>query len=257
MPPTDTAKITSRGPTAELHAPVILTAVTHRYGQIAVLEDLSLHFSPNEVVAIVGPSGCGKSTLLELVCGLQNPENGSIEADEAVLMPQRDLLLPWFTAVDNAALALRISGKPRLEARQIASKYFEDFGLEGFEGAFPSQLSGGMRQRVSFLRTLLAGRNVLCLDEPFGALDALTRISMQEWLANALEHDPRTVLLVSHDVEEAIFLADRIILLSERPARVIADLRIDLRRPRVRTDPEVIALREQALEMLSTGFRSS
>ena len=131
-------------------------------------------------------------------------------------MPQRDGLLPWLTALDNAALSLRVAGVAKAEARAAAHEHFAAFGLEGFERARPNELSGGMRQRVAFLRTLLAGRPLLCLDEPFGALDALTRTQMQRWLADALEREPRTVLFVTHDVEEAVLLADRIVLLSPR-----------------------------------------
>ena len=159
------------------------------------------------------------------MCGLSEPDAGRVDAPPAALMPQRDGLLPWLSALDNAALALRVAGASRGEARAAAHAHFAAFGLEGFERSRPRELSGGMRQRVAFLRTLLAGRPVLCLDEPFGALDALTRAQMQDWLAEALAREPRTVLLVTHDVEEAVLLADRIVLLSPRPGRVVADAR--------------------------------
>jgi NitT/TauT family transport system ATP-binding protein len=202
-------------------------------------------------VAVAGPSGCGKSTLLELVCGLQAPDAGTVEAAPAALMPQRDGLLPWLSALDNAGLAMRVAGASRAQARAAAHEHPAHFGLAGFERARPRELSGGMRQRVAFVRTLLAGRPVLCLDEPFGALDALTRERMQEWLAGALAEEPRTVLLVTHDVEEAVLLADEIVLLSPRPGRVVERLEVDLPRPRRRTDPDVQALRERALEALA------
>jgi NitT/TauT family transport system ATP-binding protein len=165
-------------------------------------------------------------------------------------MPQRDLLLPWLTAIDNAALALRVAGAGRNEARARAHPLFAAFGLEGFERSRPHELSGGMRQRVAFLRTLLSGKEVLCLDEPFGALDAITRAEMQRWLAGALAAEPRTVLFVTHDVEEALVLADRVILLSPRPGRIIAELSVHAPRPRTPTDGEIVALRAQALEAL-------
>jgi ABC-type nitrate/sulfonate/bicarbonate transport system ATPase subunit len=218
---------------------------------VQALAGVSLHTSRASVLAVVGPSGCGKTTLLEVVCGLQRPDEGTVECEPAVLMPQRDLLLPWLNALDNAALALRIGGDSRARARVRASHLFAELGLEGFEDAHPHELSGGMRQRVAFLRTLLSGKPVLCLDEPFGALDAITRQEMQEWLTGALVREPRTVVLVTHDVEEAIVLADRVAILSPRPGRVLAELAVDLPRPRTRTDPEVIALREQALETLA------
>jgi len=155
--------------------------------------------------------------------------------------------------VDNAALALRIAGRPREQARGRAAELFAELGLQGFERAQPHELSGGMRQRVAFLRTLLSGKPVLCLDEPFGALDAITRAEMQAWLGRALQREPRTVVLVTHDVEEAVVLADRVAVLSPRPGQVRAEIEVDVPHPRSRTDPAVIALREQALVALGMG----
>ena len=229
---------------------VALDGVAKAFGDVHALADVSLRAAPRETVAVVGPSGCGKSTLLELVCGLQAPDEGTIDAPPAALMPQHDGLLPWLSALDNAGLALRVAGRSRAEARAAAHEHFAAFGLDGFERSRPAELSGGMRQRVAFLRTLLAGRPVLCLDEPFGALDALTRAQLQRWLAGALAREPRTVLLVTHDVEEAAVLADRIVVLSSRPGRVVAEIRVGLERPRSATDPALLALRERALEAL-------
>jgi ABC-type nitrate/sulfonate/bicarbonate transport system ATPase subunit len=232
---------------------VVVAEVVKRFGAVEALDGVSLRVPPQRTVAVVGPSGCGKSTLLELVCGLQEPDAGTIESDPAALMPQRDGLLPWLSALDNAGLAMRLGGASRAQARSSAHEHFAHFGLDGFEQARPRELSGGMRQRVAFLRTLLAGRPVLCLDEPFGALDALTRQRMQEWLAGALAEEPRTVLLVTHDVEEAVLLADAIVLLSPRPGRVVERLEVDLPRPRRRTDAAVQALRERALDALTVA----
>ncbi len=214
---------------------------------VQALAGISLQAGADEMLAVVGPSGCGKTTLLELICGLQRPQAGTIECAPAALMPQRDLLLPWLSALDNAALALRIAHMSRARARACAAAAFDELGLTGFEGARPYELSGGMRQRVAFVRTLLSGKRLLCLDEPFGALDAITRAEMHAWLAEALEREPRTVVLVTHDVEEAIMLADRVVVLSPRPGRVVAELDVDLARPRSRTDADVVSLREQAL----------
>jgi ABC-type nitrate/sulfonate/bicarbonate transport system ATPase subunit len=229
---------------------VLVQDVTRAFGDVVALAGMSLRVAPGEVVAVVGPSGCGKSTLLELVCGLQRPDAGRVERDPAVLMAQRDLLLPWSSALDNAALPLLVRGVSRARAREQARPLFAQFGLEGFESARPDELSGGMRQRVAFLRTLLAGKPVLALDEPFASLDALTRGQMQGWLTGALEREPRTVLLVTHDVEEAVVLADRVIVMSPRPGRAVAEVLVDVPRPRKRTDPAVVALRERALEAL-------
>jgi ABC-type nitrate/sulfonate/bicarbonate transport system ATPase subunit len=224
-------------------------------GEVAALRDVSLRADAGEVLALVGPSGCGKTTLLELICGLQDPDTGSVSSAPAVLMPQRDLLLPWLDAGENASLALRIAGLGRAEARARAEAMFAELGLEGFQRARPGELSGGMRQRVAFLRTLLSGKPVLCLDEPFGALDAITRAEMQEWLAGALSREPRTVILVTHDVEEAVLLADRVLVLSPRPGEVIAELEVSLSRPRSRGGAEVIELRGRALDLLAGGRR--
>jgi ABC-type nitrate/sulfonate/bicarbonate transport system ATPase subunit len=248
---------------------VVLERVSRTYAQarahrdrrpagegVQALADVSLHAAPGELVAVVGPSGCGKSTLLELICGLQGPDTGRVECDPAVLMPQRDLLLAWLNAVDNAALALRIAGVGRREARRQASELFAELGLDGFEQARPHELSGGMRQRVAFVRTLLSGKPVLCLDEPFGALDAITRTEMQEWLTGALAREPRTVVLVTHDVEEAVLLADRVLVLSARPGRVVAELTLTATHPRGRLDAAVLDARERALAALAAGGRT-
>jgi len=235
-------------------AAVELRGVARRFRDVEALAGVDLAVGEGEIVAIVGPSGCGKSTLLELVAGLQQPDGGAVDAPAASYMPQKDLLLPWRDALGNAALALEAGGARRGEARRRAAPLFERFGLGGFERTPPYELSGGMRQRVAFLRTLLPGRPLLLLDEPFASLDSLTRGEMQSWLAEALEAEPRTTLLVTHDVEEALYLADRVAVMSPRPGRVVAELDVALSRPRARretvTDPAFVELKEQALEAL-------
>ena len=222
-------------------------------GPVQALSGMSLHAAPHEIVAVVGPSGCGKTTLLELICGLQRPDSGTIVSAPAALMPQRDLLLPWLGTLDNAALALRARGLSRQQARATAAPWIERFGLQGFEDSKPASLSGGMRQRVSFLRSLLAGKAVLALDEPFASLDAITRAEMQGWLGHVLETEPRTVVLVTHDVEEAVVLGDRVVVMSARPGRVVAEIEVSLERPRRRTDPDLIGLRERVYEALGVA----
>ena len=219
-------------------------------GEVLALDGMALCADRDQVVAVVGPSGCGKSTLLELICGLQRPDAGTVRAAPAALMPQRDLLLPWLSALDNAGLALRARGTSRGDARAAAAPWFERFGLGGFEDARPAALSGGMRQRIAFLRTLLAGKPVLALDEPFAGLDAITRLQMQEWLARVLEREPRTVVLVTHDVEEAVLLGDKVVVMSPRPGHAVAEIEVPIQRPRRGTDAEVVALRERALTAL-------
>jgi ABC-type nitrate/sulfonate/bicarbonate transport system ATPase subunit len=245
--------VTTEGPDRTGPA-VRLAAVTRTYharrGPVDALQEVSLEIGRGRILAIVGPSGCGKSTLLELICGLQRPDDGEVEAAPAVLMPQRDLLLPWLSALDNAGLALRVRGVPRAEARRRAAAWLERLGLAEFAAFRPAELSGGMRQRVAFVRSLLAGKEVLALDEPFASLDAITRAEGQAWLGEALAVEPRTVVLVTHDVEEAVLLADRIAILSPRPGRVLAELENPAPRPRHRGDPELVALRERVLATL-------
>jgi ABC-type nitrate/sulfonate/bicarbonate transport system ATPase subunit len=229
---------------------VTIRMATPDGGALTVATGLSLDIAEGTFVTIVGPSGCGKSTLLELICGLQRPDEGTVQAQPAVLMPQRDLLLPWASALDNAGLALRAQGLSRAQARSRAAPWLERLGLTEFADARPAELSGGMRQRVSFVRSLLAGKDVLALDEPFASLDAITRAEGQAWLAEALATEPRTVVLVTHDVEEAVLLADRVAVLSGRPGRLLAEIANPAPRPRHRIDPELVALRERVLVTL-------
>jgi ABC-type nitrate/sulfonate/bicarbonate transport system ATPase subunit len=248
-------------------AAVEIRALEHGFGDLEVIDRLGLAVEPGEVLGIVGPSGCGKSTLLELISGIREPRGGSIEVDglgsaparlgRCAYMPQRDLLLPWLSAIDNAALALRNHGASRAAARGRAHPLFTRFGLAGFERTRPAELSGGMRQRIAFLRTLLAGKPVLLLDEPFASLDAITRAEMQEWLAGALATESRTAILVTHDVEEALYLSDRIVVLSARPARQIEELAAPAPRalPRLQavTAQGFLRARERALGALTRG----
>jgi len=231
---------------------------------IQALEGVGFAIAPGDVVGIVGPSGCGKSTLLEIVAGLQEPSRGTVRVDGAsdaverlrrcVLMPQLDLLLPWRSALDNAGLARELQGDPRRQARRRAMALFERFGLRDFAAARPDELSGGMRQRVAFARTLLAERPLVLLDEPFASLDAITRAELQEWTVGALAAEPRTVLLVTHDIEEALYLCDRVLVMTARPGRVRAGLPGAKRagpRREVVTSEAFGRLRQRALEALA------
>ncbi|HVU78862.1 MAG TPA: ABC transporter ATP-binding protein [Gaiellaceae bacterium] len=228
-----------------------------------VLDGVDLRVPAGGRVGIVGRSGAGKSTLLSVVAGLDEADGGRVAVGGAsdaaarlarcALMPQRDCLLPWRTALDNAGLALENAGLSRGAARERARPLFGRLGLAGSEELRPAKLSGGMRQRVAFARTLLADKPVLLLDEPFGALDAITRAELQEWLVHVLDGEPRTALLVTHDVEEALLLCDRVLVLGG--GRVVAALDVDLARdaPRrdVVTSPAFVELRERALEAVA------
>ncbi|MEE8413953.1 MAG: ABC transporter ATP-binding protein [Dehalococcoidales bacterium] len=220
------------------HVSKIFTGVDRT---VPALEDVSFKVMPGEFVTIIGASGSGKSTLFNLCVGLLEPDEGEIlidgerpenRAGMLGYMPQRDLLLPWRNVLDNVIIPLEIQGIPRRESRQIAFEMLPHFGLETFENEYPSALSGGMRQRAALLRTWLMGRSTLLLDEPFGALDALTRKELRNWLLRVWQEFGRTVMFITHDVEEAVYLADRVLVLSARPGEIKHELKIDLPRPR-------------------------
>lgn len=227
-----------------------------------VLDGVSFDVDPGSFVSIVGPSGCGKSTLFNIIAGLDAPTSGRVLADgvdvrgargHAAYMPQKDLLFPWRTIAENVALGLEVQGQPRREARRRVQGAFAQFGLAGFEDALPFELSGGMRQRAALLRTVVQQRQTLLLDEPFGALDALTKLELHGWLQGVwIEHE-WTALLITHDVREAILLSDRIVVLSPRPARVRLVLDVDLPKPRtpdIAAGPEFAALEREVLSAL-------
>ncbi len=244
-------------------------------GRLPVLDGISVTVAPGQFVAVIGPSGCGKSTLFDIVTGQLAPQSGTVTVTggrppgaagpatprgQVAHMPQRDLLLPWRTVLDNTALGLDVQGVPRREGRRRAAALFADFGLAGFEQAYPDELSGGMRQRAALLRTMVQQRPIVALDEPLGALDSLTRSDLQVWLQRVWTEHPRTMLMITHDIREALLLADRVLVLSPRPARIVRDLTVDLPRPRdlrAVTTPEFVALEAELLDLLhhTTGGR--
>ncbi len=206
------------------------------FGNIKVMQDIGFSMVTGSSVGILGPSGCGKTTLFQIIAGLLMPDNGSVKVDgqdftgrtgRISFMQQKDLLLPWKSVLDNVTVPLILGGMSKEKARARSREYFKDFGLEGFETMYPSQLSGGMRQRAALLRTYLFKSDIVLLDEPFGALDAITRRQMQQWLLSIVKKYNLTVLLVTHDVEEAILLTQRVILLTPRPATILQEVAID------------------------------
>ncbi len=233
------------------------------FPQLHTIENISLRLNRKEFVTVLGPSGCGKSTLFSIIAGIAQPDRGEViienrdhtgVAGRVSFMHQKDLLLPWKRILDNVCLPLFLRGLSTREAHKQAKPHFPLFGLEGFEHYYPSQLSGGMRQRAALLRTFLFSQDIMLLDEPFGGLDALTRQTMQRWLMNVMEEIESSVLLITHDVDEAILLSDRIYVLSHRPAQVRQELKVNMERPRginYFAEPEYIRLKEAILECLT------
>jgi ABC-type nitrate/sulfonate/bicarbonate transport system ATPase subunit len=229
------------------------------------LSPTSLQVERGRFVSLIGPSGCGKSTLFNIIAGLLAPSSGTVRIDgEAVTglvgavgyMLQKDLLLAWRNVLDNVALGMEIRGTPLPVARRKALPYLARYGLGGFEGHYPSALSGGMRQRAALLRTLLLDTDIILLDEPFGALDAQTKQRMQEWLLTLWTDFGKTIVFITHDVEEAVFLSDEICVMAAKPGRIVERITVPLERPRPRSilgSPDFVAIKQHCLALLEVG----
>jgi len=229
---------------------------------VRVLDGVSLHVGEGEFVSLLGPSGSGKSTLFHIIGGLHEPGAGEVRLDGERIngrrgfvgyMPQQPALLPWRSVEANVLLALEITGPVTAKEKTLAREWLVKAGLGGFEREYPHTLSGGMQQRVSFVRALLGPHRLLCLDEPFGALDALTRQQMQSWLLDIWELSKRSVLLVTHSIDEALFMSDRIYVLSDKPAKVLREIAVPFSRPRredVLSDPAFARLRSELYALL-------
>jgi NitT/TauT family transport system ATP-binding protein len=253
-----------------------VAAVTKRYqaspgdaGGVLALDKVSLHVAEQEVVCLLGPSGCGKSTVVNIIAGFERPTDGETYLDgrpirgpgpDRAVGFQSPALFPWLSVADNVAFALKYRAQERRDTiERRTGEYIEAVGLAGFERHFPYQLSGGMRQRVALARALIGDPAVLLLDEPFGALDAQTRLSMHELLQSIWQQYRPTVLFITHDVEEAIFLADRIVVMTPRPGRIRAQFNVAIDRPRsfaVLTAPHFVALKEEILSLVHSEFQS-
>jgi ABC-type nitrate/sulfonate/bicarbonate transport system ATPase subunit len=237
-------------------------------GTFEAIRHLRLAVGDGEFVSILGRSGCGKSTLFNAVAGLIEPSAGTVRCDGKVIngqpghagyMMQRDHLFPWRTVRDNVVLGLDVTGEDKRDSRKRAAALFPRFGLAGFENYYPTALSGGMRQRAALMRTMLLERDLLLLDEPFGALDAITRAEMQAWLLEIWEEFRRTVLFITHDVEEAVFLSDRVVVMGGPPGLVLASFEVPIRRPRayadVVTSPDFVRVKHEILDVISQEGR--
>ncbi len=236
--------------------------INKSFGNLYTIADVSITLEKNRFVTILGPSGCGKSTLFDIIAGLENPDFGSViisgkdftgKTGRVSYMHQKDLLFPWNSILKNVCLPLLIKGRSPKEAQEIAMPYFKTFGLDGFENKYPCQLSGGMRQRAALLRTFLFADDIMLLDEPFGSLDAITRHKMQLWLLEILEKIHASILFITHDIDEAVFLSDRIYLLSKRPAVVKKIFDIEIPRPRDNktfVSPEFIEIKKEIMNFL-------
>ena len=229
-----------------------------RSTRIPVLDSISFDLENGTWTTLLGPSGCGKTTLIKILAGLESPDSGRVIVEgcgtsrlgATAYLPQLDTLLPWRTALGNAILASEIDGKSIDDAKKEALELFDHFGLSGFGSMYPNQLSGGMRQRLALIRTFLTHRNILLLDEPLGALDPLTRATLQKWLLGVWSELKKTVLLVTHDAEEALLLSDRILVLTERPARLQLDQVVNLERPRDRGSTALVTQKSRLLSLL-------
>ncbi len=237
--------------------------ITHSYEinkeRLSVLNDLSFSVKSGQFVALLGPSGCGKSTLFNIISGIIRPHSGKVYLNTNQIhgitgafgyMQQKDLLLQWRTVIGNVLIGPEIQKKSIIPSIKEAQRLLTQLGLKGFANSYPTQLSGGMRQRVALVRTLLMQKNILLLDEPFGSLDAMTRTVMQSILLDIWQQGRQTVLLITHDIEEALLLADKIYILTARPASIKAEIDVPLPRPRDITDRELIKFKSELFQLL-------
>ena len=232
------------------------------FDNIEVLEDINIHIKKGEFVSIVGPSGCGKSTLFKIATGLEKKYSGRVQVEGAeardytkpiAYMPQKDLLLPWRSLYENARLPLEVAKIKKEDHKKMIQPLIDEFGLKGFENSYPSELSGGMRQRGALLRTFLIESEFMLLDEPFGALDAITRMDMQEWLLDIWRKYNHSILFITHDIDEALFLSDRVYVMTGRPGKISLEIEIDEARPRRREvlfDEKYMTHKKEILKVL-------
>lgn len=233
---------------------ILLKNISKSFGSMEILRNINIEVNEGELVSILGPSGSGKSTIFNILTNIINSDNGEVNINGHIsYMYQRDTMVPWKKVVDNIGIPLIFKGKGKTEAREEVKEHIEEFGLSGFEHKYPSQLSGGMKQRANFLKTYLTSNDIMLLDEPFGALDSITRRKMQNWLLNLTKKMNTTILFITHDIEEAIFLSNKIYVISEKPAVIKGEIKVNLpkdRNEKIVTSEEFINIKKEILNLM-------
>ncbi|MBW6410094.1 ABC transporter ATP-binding protein [Clostridium weizhouense] len=233
-----------------------LSKVKKSFGELEILKDITFNVREGELISIVGPSGSGKSTIFNIITKIINEDSGNIVVNgNASYMYQKDMMVPWKKVIDNIGIPLIFRGSNKKNAREIVLKYIDMFGLKGFEYKYPTQLSGGMKQRANLLKTYLTSKDIMLLDEPFAALDSITRKKMQKWLLDLIKEMKTTILFITHDIEEAIFLSNRIYVISQKPAVIRGEINVNLggiREEDIVTDDKFIKIKKEVLNLMKS-----
>jgi len=233
---------------------ILLKNICKSFDSMEILKDINIEVNEGELVSILGPSGSGKSTIFNILTNIIKSDRGEVNINGNIsYMYQKDMMVPWKRVIDNIGIPLVFSGKNKKEAREEVNKHINEFGLNGFEYKYPSQLSGGMKQRANFLKTYLTSNDIMLLDEPFGALDSITRRKMQNWLLDITKEMKTTILFITHDIEEAIFLSNRIYIISEKPAVIKGEIKVNLpkvRNEKIVTSQEFIDIKKEILNFM-------
>lgn len=233
---------------------ILLKNISKSFEDMEILKDINIEVNEGELVSILGPSGSGKSTIFNILTNIINSDNGEVSTNgDLSYMYQKDMMVPWKKVIDNIGIPLIFKGKSKKEAREEVKKHIDEFGLNGFEYKYPSQLSGGMKQRANFLKTYLTSNDIMLLDEPFGALDSMTRRKMQKWLLDLTKEMNSTILFITHDIEEAILLSNRIYIISEKPAVIKGEIKVNLPKERnenIVTSEDFINIKKEILSLM-------
>ena len=233
---------------------IVLKNISKFFEDMEILRDINIEVKEGELVSILGPSGSGKSTIFNILTNLINSDRGEVEVNgDLSYMYQKDMMVPWKKVIDNIGIPIIFKGNSKKNAREEVKKHIDEFGLNGFEYKYPSQLSGGMKQRANFLKTYLTSNDIMLLDEPFGALDSITRRKMQKWLLDLTKEINSTILLITHDIEEAILLSNRIYIISEKPAIIKGEIKVNLPKERnedIVTSDKFVAIKKEVLELM-------